>query len=98
MHTPLHEEAHPLVPVRVYFAVWSALILLTALTVGVSLLDMKNVTVLVAMIIATTKATLVVMYFMHIRYEKPLYVAMIAAVLGTYAIFISLTFSDYWYR
>ena len=41
---------------------------------------------------------LVLLYFMHIRYEKPLYISMILAALGTYAIFIGLTFVDYMYR
>ena len=93
-----HENEHTLVPLRVYFVVYAALIVLTTLTVGVSMIDLKKVTVLMAMIIATCKATLVLMYFMHIRYEKPMYVAMIAAILATYGVFIGLTFTDYWYR
>lgn len=86
------------VPYRLYFGVWAALIVLTGLTVGVSYIDMKNVTVLAAMLIATCKATLVLLYFMHVRFEKPLYLAMILAALGTYAIFIGLTFTDYPFR
>jgi cytochrome c oxidase subunit 4 len=92
------EKEHDQVPYRVYFVVWAALLLLTTLTVAVSYLDMKNVTVLTAMLIATCKGMLVLLYFMHIRYEKPLYITMILAALGTYAIFIGLTFVDYTYR
>ena len=93
-----HDTEQHLVPCRLYLGIWAALIVLTAVTVGVSFIDMKHVTVLAAMLIAATKGTLVVMYFMHVRFEKPLYAAMILAMLGTYAIFIGLTFSDYWYR
>ena len=50
------------------------------------------------MIIASGKAMLVLLYFMHVRFEKPVYALMIVAVFGTYAIFIGLTFVDYWYR
>lgn len=92
------EKEHDQVPYRVYFVVWATLVLFTALTVSVSYVDMKNVTVLTAMLIATCKAMLVLLYFMHIRYEKPLYISMILAALGTYAIFIGLTFVDYMYR
>ncbi len=92
------QEEHHIVPYGLYIAVWAALLALTAVTVSVSYLDLKHVTVLTAMIIATAKATLVLLYFMHIRFEKWLYVAMIMAALSTYAIFIGLTFSDYWYR
>lgn len=92
------EKEHHEVPYRVYFVVWVALLLLTVVTVAVSYLDMKHVTVLTAMLIATCKGMLVLLYFMHIRFEKPLYVAMILAALGAYAIFIGLTFVDYLYR
>ena len=93
-----HEEEHHLVPYRVYVLVWATLLVLTAVTVGVSLVDMKHVTVLTAMLIAATKGMLVLLYFMHVRFEKPMYVAMIVAAFGTYAIFIGLTFADYGYR
>ena len=71
---------------------------LTVITVGVSYVDMKHVTVLTASIIAVIKGSLVVLYFMHIRFENRIYALMILAILATYAIFIGLTFVDYWYR
>jgi cytochrome c oxidase subunit 4 len=89
---------HALVPYGVYFKVWGALVLLTVLTVSVSYLDMKHVRVLTALLIATFKGSLVVLYFMHIRFEERMYAYMIMVVLATYAIFIGLTFVDYWYR
>jgi cytochrome c oxidase subunit 4 len=97
MSSNQHEE-HPPVPYRVYIGVWAALITLTAITVGVSYVDMRNVTVLTAVLIATIKGMLVILYFMHVRFEKPLYAFMILATLTTYGIFISLTFVDYYYR
>ncbi len=96
--TAQHEHEHVLVPHRLYITVWAALIALTALTVGVSYVDMKHVTIFTALIIATVKATLVLLYFMHLRFEKPLYLYMVLAVIVTYVIFVGLTFSDYWFR
>ena len=92
------EDEHHIVPFSLYVIVWVALLLLTVATVAVSYVDMKHVTVLTAMLIATCKGMLVLLYFMHIRFEKPLYAAMILAAFGTYAIFIGLTFADYLYR
>lgn len=92
------EQQQHVVPYGLYVAVWLALLALTVVTVAVSYLDMKNVTVLTAMIIAGGKAMLVLLYFMHVRFEKPVYALMIVAAFGTYAIFIGLTFVDYWYR
>ena len=89
------EEKHHLVPYRVYFIVWIALLVLTVVTVAVSYVDMKHVTVLTAMLIAATKSMLVLLYFMHIRFEKPLYSVMILAAMVTYGIFVALTFVDY---
>ena len=93
MSTHAEEQHH--VPYKVYFIVWGALLVLTAVTVGVSYVDMKNVTVLTAMLIAATKSMLVVLYFMHIRFEKPLFSVMILATMLTYGIFVALTFVDY---
>ena len=93
MSTHAEEQHH--VPYRVYFFVWAALLVLTAVTVAVSYVDMKNVIVLTAMLIATTKSMLVVLYFMHIRFEKPIFSVMILAAMLTYGIFVVLTFVDY---
>ena len=94
----MHAEEQHHSPYKVYFIVWSALLVLTAVTVGVSYVDMKNVTVLTAMLIAATKSMLVLLYFMHIRFEKPLFSVMILAAMLTYGTFVALTFVDYMYR
>ena len=94
-----HEpEPHALVPYGVYWKVWAVLIALTAVTVAVSYVDMRHVTVLTATLIATVKATLVLLYFMHIRFEQRLFAIMVVAILLTYAVFIGLTFLDYGFR
>ncbi len=92
------DNDHYIVPYSIYVNVWLALLALTVITVSVSYIDMRNVAILTAVLIATVKCTLVLLYFMHIRFGKPLYVVMILAVLLTYAIFIGLTFTDYGYR
>lgn len=92
------QHDHPLVPYTTYATVWAVLMILTVVTVSVSYVDMKHVTVLTALIIAAIKGSLVVLYFMHIRFENRIYALMILVVLGTYAVFIGLTFVDYWYR
>lgn len=91
-------NAHTLVPYGLYAQVWGILIILTVITVAVSYVDMKQVTVLTACLIAAAKGSLVVLYFMHIRFEQRLYAIMIMVVLVAYAVFIGLTFVDYWYR
>ena len=93
-----HAGEYHVVPYGLYVRVWAVLLVLTATTVAVSYLDMKHVTVLTAMVIATGKGLLVLLYFMHIRFEKLIFVWMILAVFSAYAVFIGLTFVDYSYR
>lgn len=92
-----HDEHH-LLPYSLYIKVWLALLMLTGLTVWVSTLEMYKWTVFTAMLIATVKVSLVVLYFMHVRFENRLIWTMIFAVLVTYAVFVGLTFADYVYR
>ena len=61
------------VPIRGYLAVFGALLVLTVVTVGVASLNLgEGTTVLVAVSIATIKAALVAMFFMHLKSEKPM--------------------------
>jgi cytochrome c oxidase subunit 4 len=60
------------VPTRVYFAIFLALMVLTAMTVAVAYVDLGVFNNVVALAIACTKAALVVLYFMHVRYSDHL--------------------------
>ncbi len=83
---------------RMYFIVWGALIALTGVTVGVSYIDLKNVSIMAALMIATVKVTLVTLYFMHVRFDKIVIPYMILVFIVTYAIYVGLTMSDYGFR
>ena len=88
-------DGHALVPYRLYVIVWAVLIMLTGLTVSAYFADLGHVSVLTALLIASLKATLVMLYFMHLRYAHPLLIAMVMFVLFNYVVFLSLTFTDY---
>ena len=74
--------------------VWLALLALTALTITVASLHFGRWSVLAAIIIATIKGTLVLMYFMHLRYEDRVFRIMLLLALFTLAIIMLLTFVD----
>jgi cytochrome c oxidase subunit IV len=93
-----NQHEHPLVPYRLYVLVWLGLVALTGLTVGARYADLQHVAILAAILIATVKAVLVVLYFMHIRYERPVFGVMILVLLVTYGIYIGLVFTDYPFR
>lgn len=89
---------HDLIPYRVYILVWAALVVLTSITVGAHYADLGHVAILTAILIATVKVSLVMLYFMHLRFARPVLIAMVLFVLANYAVFVALTFTDYFAR
>jgi cytochrome c oxidase subunit 4 len=60
------------VPVRVYLTVFAVLLLLTAATTWVAFIDLGRLNVVIMLVIAIVKATLVVLFFMHVLYSDRL--------------------------
>jgi len=89
------EPAGHVVPLRVYFLVFGALMALTALTVAAAMQDLGPLNVVVALVIACTKAVLVVLYFMHVRYSTKLTWAVIAGGFLWLLLLLLMTLSDY---
>lgn len=88
-----------IVPVRIYGMIFLALMVGTALTVWAGLRDFPGqLNVIIALTIAVIKATLVVLYFMHVRYSSKLIWVIFASALFWLAILFALTLSDYWTR
>lgn len=79
---------------RVYLLTWTALLVFTAITVTVAGMHLGKISVWVAIAVAGIKASLVVSYFMHLRYELPLFRVMFLVAILVLAIFIGLTFFD----
>jgi cytochrome c oxidase subunit 4 len=79
---------------RTYVAVFVALLVLTAVTVAVAFVHMGAFNNVVALGIACTKATLVLLYFMHLRHSTALTRLSVAAAIVFFLTLISLTMSD----
>jgi len=79
----------------IYFVIFGALIVLTVVTVAVARLDLGPWNAIVALTIAVFKATLVVLYFMHLRYSSKLTWVFVCSGLVWFVILIALTLSDY---
>ena len=87
-------SAHVL-PIRGYMAVFVGLMGLTALTTWIAYRDLGPLNDLVAMSIAVTKALLVVLYFMHVRYSSRLIWVFAGAAVVWLLILFGLTLGDY---
>jgi cytochrome c oxidase subunit IV len=83
------------VPKKIYFAIFAALITLTFLTVFAAYKDLGELNVIVAVAIAVTKATLVVLFFMHVKYSDRLTWIVVISGFVFLAILLVLTLADY---
>jgi cytochrome c oxidase subunit 4 len=84
-----------IVPTRVYYLIFTALMVGTAITVGVAFVDLGPFNAIVALTIAVLKATLVVLFFMHVRYSTRLTWAVVLGSIFWLGLLLALTFSDY---
>ncbi len=82
-------------PTTMYVTIWAVLMVLTLTTVLVSEVDIGPLNVVVALVIATIKGTLVVLFFMHLRYSPKLTMATVVAAMFWLFLMLSLTMTDY---
>jgi cytochrome c oxidase subunit 4 len=81
-----------------YWGIFAALICLTFVTVKVSYYDFGSANIIIAVLIATMKASLVAAFFMHLRHDKLFNTIAFLAAFLFLAIFILLTYDDLGYR
>ena len=80
---------------KTYYTIFGALMALTLLTVGIAYIDLGPVNTVAAVIIACIKATIVVLYFMHVKFSTRLIKLSVVAGLYWLGILMALTLSDY---
>jgi cytochrome c oxidase subunit IV len=83
------------VPVKIYFGTFAVLMIMLAATVGVAYINLGELNVVAAMTIAVAKATLIILYFMHVRYSTRLIWIFVGAGFLWLGILFALSFSDY---
>jgi len=96
---PFDESGHlhdPKGEARVYLKTLIALLILTAITVAAAGIHFENgaINIVIALTIASIKATLVVLFFMHIRHDRPINGLIAAAGFLFLGIFLMFSFID----
>ncbi len=91
---PARQALGHVVPVRILVAVCGALLLLTYLTVAATGFEMGVLNLWIALVIATIKASLVALYFMHLRYDQPFHAIVFITALLFVALFVGLALMD----
>ena len=88
------QEHHHVLPIKVYLRVAAALLVLTIITVTVSQFHFGEFNLLIAMVIAAVKASLVALFFMHLKYDNRIYAVVFVGSLVFLAVFIVFTMFD----
>jgi cytochrome c oxidase subunit IV len=83
-----------IVPVRTYLVIFALLMVLTGLTTWVAFVDLGIMNVVIMLMIAFTKAAVVVLWFMHVKFSSPLTKVVAASGFAWLSILIALTLSD----
>ncbi len=84
-----------IVPVKTYILVFVTLLVFTGLTAGIAFIDLGPFNALVAIIIAAFKSSLVILFFMHVKYSQRMTKVAIVGGLFFLLILLTLSMTDY---
>ena len=94
-HDAFHDTFGHVVPLRLLAGIFAGLVVLTFITVGVTYVDFgSNINLFVAIGIAVVKASLVGLYFMHLRWDSPFNSLVLVMSLAFVALIICFTLMD----
>ncbi len=93
-----NEDKHHIVPFRTFIIVLAALLTFTFISIAVTNYELGAFTVLAAMLLATAKTILVLVYFMHLKFDVKIFGILITAVLALIGAVIFITLLDYIFR
>ncbi|GAC1422605.1 MAG: hypothetical protein NVSMB62_18490 [Acidobacteriaceae bacterium] len=94
---PEHAEHHIVTPLQ-YCIVFGTLLVGTAITVGAAYVNLGPFNPVIALGIACTKAVIVILFFMHVKYQSNLIKMTVASGFFTFLVLIVMTLSDYMSR
>jgi cytochrome c oxidase subunit 4 len=81
---------------KFYYTIWIVLLCLTVITAAVSFVDLGRLNTVVALVIATVKALLVILFFMHVKYtsERLTKIVIVSAIFWLFLL-LALSMADY---
>jgi cytochrome c oxidase subunit 4 len=89
-----HASVGHVVPLKLLVTIWGSLMVLTVLTVAAAHVDLSRINIWVALGIATVKAILVALYFMHLRYDKPFHAIVFVTAVVFVLLFVGIALTD----
>jgi len=94
---PEHAEHHIVTPFQ-YTLVFATLLVFTGITVGAAYVDMGVFNPIIALGIASTKAVIVILFFMHVKYQSRLIKVTVGAGFFTFIVLVTMSLVDYMSR
>jgi cytochrome c oxidase subunit IV len=94
----MEHSNHHIVPYKVYAQILGILVVLTGISVAVTQIELGVLTVTVALLLATAKSALVLLYFMHLKVKSRLILAFLLGIIILMGAVIIVTFFDYLFR
>ncbi|TLX77478.1 cytochrome-c oxidase [Labilibacter sediminis] len=92
-----HSKSH-IVPYKTYLLILAGLIVLTLLSVAITHIEFGELSVFAAILLASVKSSLVLVYFMHLKFDNKVLQIFVTAIFILVALVIFITFLDYNYR
>ena len=89
------EPSSHIAPISMYVGIWAALMVFTGITVFAASVELHVFNIVVALLIATIKGSLVVLFFMHLKYSTKLTMVTVIAAIFFLLIMFSLSMTDY---
>ncbi len=94
MTTHSHTQEHHITSNKTYLIVWAALMVMTAITVYVSYINFGMLNIVIALAVASIKASIVALYFMHLKFEDSITWVFALFPLLLLALLIGMTITD----
>jgi cytochrome c oxidase subunit IV len=94
---PEHAE-HQIITPKTYILVFATLLVFTGVTVGAAYVDLGVLNPIVALAIACFKAVVVILFFMHVKFQSKLVKMTVGAGFFTFLVLITMTLTDYMSR
>ncbi len=94
----MENEKHHIVPYSLYAIILLLLLILTFLSIAITNIDLGAFTVVGALLLASAKSSLVLIYFMHLKFDKAYIQIMVGLVFILFIAIVLVTFFDYYFR
>jgi cytochrome c oxidase subunit 4 len=92
---PHFDPSSHIAPISMYVGIWAALMIFTGITVFAATVELHVFNIVLALLIATIKGTLVVLFFMHLRYSTKLTMVTVVAAVFFLIILFAMSMTDY---